>query len=162
MIPLAITKINNLSNRNKKKVISLKRKNHVMSKRIEDVLKLNIDGYQKKLINFSKSSDFNINQHKIDDSNLKNPLLLSTSIKQVQKFLPDINLFLNTESNFKYNPSRQEHIKFEEKIKKELSNYTEKEKELREKLNEVENHLLNLEKKIIDSKIEIQALKTIN
>ena len=133
-----------------------------MSKRIEDVLKLNIDGYQKKLINFSKSSDFNINQHKIDDSNLKNPLLLSTSIKQVQKFLPDINLFLNTESNFKYNPSRQEHIKFEEKIKKELTNYTEKEKELREKLNEVENHLLNLEKKIIDSKIEIQALKTIN
>ena len=157
MFPKILTKMNN---KNKRNVISLKKKNHKMSKRIEDVLKLNIDGYEKKLINFAKSLDFSKKEE--EEDSMKNPLLLSTSIKQVQKFLPNINVLLKTESHFNYNPSRQEHIKFEEKIKNEISMYNEEEKELREKVNKIEKQLLNMENKIIDSKIEIQALKTIN
>ena len=162
MFPQILTKT---KNKNKRNVISLKKKNHKMSKRIEDVLKLNIDGYEKKLINIAKSIDFNkIQKKEDDDSNniMKNPLLLSSSIRQVQKFLPNINVLLKTESHFNYNPSRQEHIKFEEQIKNEILMYTEEEKDLREKLSKVEKQLLNMENKIIDSKIEIQALKTIN
>ena len=162
MIP-KITKPNHLLNNNKKKLISLKKKKNAISKRIEDVLKLNIDGSEKKLINFSKSSDFHKKNEKSDDSNIvSNPLLLSTSIKQVQRFLPNIHILLNTESNFNYNPSRQEHIKFEEKIKKEISFYTKEENDLKETLTDIEKQLLLLDNKIIDSKIEIQALKSVS
>ena len=163
MIPKITKKNYSINNRKRKDLISLKKKNHKLSKIIEDVLKLNIDGYEKKLINFSKSTDFHKKLEKNDDSGLiSNPLLLSTSIRQVQRFLPNINVLLNTESNFNYNPSRQEHIKFEEKIKKEISFYSNEEKNLREKLRELENQLINLEKKIIDSKIDIQALKSLS
>ena len=162
MIP-KITKPNHLLNNNKKKLISLKKKKHAISKRIEDVLKLNIDGSEKKLINFSKSTDFHKKNEKSDDSIIvSNPLLLSTSIKRVQRFLPNINILLNTESNFNYNPTRQEHIKFEEKIKKEISFYTKEENDLREALTNIEQKLLLLDSKIIDSKIEIQALKSVS
>ena len=162
MIP-KIMKPNHLLNNNKKKIISLKKKKHMLSKRIEDVLKLNIDGSEKKLINFSKSTDFHKNNEKSDNSSIvSNPLLLSTSIKQVQRFLPNINILLNTESNFNYNPSRQEHIKFEEKIKKEISFYSKEENDLREELTDIEKQLLFLDNKIIDSKIEIQALKSVS
>jgi hypothetical protein len=162
MIP-KITKPNHLLNNNKKKLISLKKKKHAISKRIEDVLKLNIDGSEKKLINFSKSTDFHKKNEKSDDSSIvSNPLLLSTSIKRVQRFLPNINILLNTESNFNYNPTRQEHIKFEEKIKKEISFYTKEENDLREALTNIEQKLLLLDSKIIDSKIEIQALKSVS
>ena len=162
MIP-KIMKPNHLLNNNKKKIISLKKKKHMLSKRIEDVLKLNIDSSEKKLINFSKSTDFHKNNEKSDNSSIvSNPLLLSTSIKQVQRFLPNINILLNTESNFNYNPSRQEHIKFEEKIKKEISFYSKEENDLREELTDIEKQLLFLDNKIIDSKIEIQALKSVS
>ena len=162
MIP-KIMKPNHLLKNNKKKFISLKKKKHLLSKRIEDVLKLNIDGSEKKLINFSKSTDFHKNNEKSDNSSIvSNPLLLSTSIKQVQRFLPNINILLNTESNFNYNPSRQEHIKFEEKIKKEISFYSKEENDLREELTDIEKQLLFLDNKIIDSKIEIQALKSVS
>ena len=162
MIP-KITKPNHLLNNNKKKLISLKKKKHAISKRIEDVLKLNIDDSEKKLINFSKSTDFHKKNEKSDDSIIvSNPLLLSTSIKRVQRFLPNINILLNTESNFNYNPTRQEHIKFEEKIKKEISFYTKEENDLREALTNIEQKLLLLDSKIIDSKIEIQALKSVS
>ena len=161
-----ITKLKFIFNNNKKKSISLKKKNHNISQRIEDVLKLNIDGYAKKYINFSKSTEMSktINQGKEDETNLlKNPLILSSSIRQVQRFLPNINILLNTESNFNnYNPSRQEHIKFEDQIKKEISFYTNEEKNLREKLITVEEKLLNLENEINDNKIKIEALKTIS
>lgn len=161
-----ITKLKFIFNNNKKKSISLKKKNHNISQRIEDVLKLNIDGYSKKYINFSKSTEMSktINQGKEDETNLlKNPLILSSSIRQVQRFLPNINILLNTESNFNnYNPSRQEHIKFEDQIKKEISFYTNEEKNLREKLITVEEKLLNLENEINDNKIKIEALKTIS
>lgn len=163
MIP-QITKHNFLLNNNKKRsVISLKKRNHKISKRVEDVLKLNLDGSEKKLINFSKSMDFNKKKEKSDESSIiTNPLLLSTSIKQVQRFLPNINILLNTQSNFNYNPSRQEHMKFEERIKKEISFYSEEEKNLRNKLTEIEKQLLKLDNKILDSKIEIQALKSLS
>ncbi len=163
MIP-QITKHNFLLNNNKKRtVISLKKRNHKISKRVEDVLKLNLDGSEKKLINFSKSMDFHKNKEKSDESSIiTNPLLLSTSIKQVQRFLPNINILLNTQSNFNYNPSRQEHMKFEERIKKEISFYSEEEKNLRNKLTEIEEQLLKLDNKILDSKIEIQALKSLS
>ena len=163
MIP-QITKHNFLLNNNKKRsVISLKKRNHKISKRVEDVLKLNLDGSEKKLINFSKSMDFHKKKEKSDESNIiTNPLLLSTSIKQVQRFLPNINILLNTQSNFNYNPSRQEHMKFEERIKKEISFYSEEEKNLRNKLTEIEEQLLKLDNKILDSKIEIQALKSLS
>ena len=163
MIP-QITKHNFLLNNNKKRsVISLKKRNHKISKRVEDVLKLNLDGSEKKLINFSKSMDFHKKKEKSDESSIiTNPLLLSTSIKQVQRFLPNINILLNTQSNFNYNPSRQEHMKFEERIKKELSFYSEEEKNLRNKLTEIEEQLLKLDNKILDSKIEIQALKSLS
>ena len=163
MIP-QITKHNFLLNNNKKRtVISLKKRNHKISKRVEDVLKLNLDGSEKKLINFSKSMDFHKKKEKSDESNIiTNPLLLSTSIKQVQRFLPNINILLNTQSNFNYNPSRQEHMKFEERIKKEISFYSEEEKNLRNKLTEIEKQLLKLDNKILDSKIEIQALKSLS
>ena len=163
MIP-QITKHNFLLNKNKKRtVISLKKRNHKISKRVEDVLKLNLDGSEKKLINFSKSMDFHKKKEKSDESNIiTNPLLLSTSIKQVQRFLPNINILLNTQSNFNYNPSRQEHMKFEERIKKEISFYSEEEKNLRNKLTEIEEQLLKLDNKILDSKIEIQALKSLS
>ena len=163
MIP-QITKHNFLLNNNKKRtVISLKKRNHKISKRVEDVLKLNLDGSEKKLINFSKSMDFHKKKEKSDESSIiTNPLLLSTSIKQVQRFLPNINILLNTQSNFNYNPSRQEHMKFEERIKKEISFYSEEEKNLRNKLTEIEKQLLKLDNKILDSKIEIQALKSLS
>ena len=163
MIP-QITKHNFLLNKNKKRtVISLKKRNHKISKRVEDVLKLNLDGSEKKLINFSKSMDFHKKKEKSDESSIiTNPLLLSTSIKQVQRFLPNINILLNTQSNFNYNPSRQEHMKFEERIKKEISFYSEEEKNLRNKLTEIEKQLLKLDNKILDSKIEIQALKSLS
>ena len=163
MIP-QITKHNFLLNNNKKRsVISLKKRNHKISKRVEDVLKLNLDGSEKKLINFSKSMDFHKKKEKSDESSIiTNPLLLSTSIKQVQRFLPNINILLNTQSNFNYNPSRQEHMKFEERIKKEISFYSEEEKNLRNKLTEIEEQLLKLDNKILDSKIEIQALKSLS
>ena len=163
MIP-QITKHNFLLNKNKKRtVISLKKRNHKISKRVEDVLKLNLDGSEKKLINFSKSMDFHKKKEKSDESSIiTNPLLLSTSIKQVQRFLPNINILLNTQSNFNYNPSRQEHMKFEERIKKEISFYSEEEKNLRNKLTEIEEQLLKLDNKILDSKIEIQALKSLS
>ena len=161
-----ITKLNCIFSNNKKQSISLKKKSHNMSQRIEDVLKLNIDGYTKKYINFSKSIELNktIKQEKEDETNLlKNPLLLSSSIRQVQRFLPNINILLNTESNFNnYNPSRQEHIKFEDQIKKEISFYTKEEKNLREQLINVEKKLLNLENEINEGKIKIEALKTIS
>lgn len=65
MIP-QITKHNFLLNNNKKRtVISLKKRNHKISKRVEDVLKLNLDGSEKKLINFSKSMDFHKKKRKI-------------------------------------------------------------------------------------------------
>ena len=164
MIPQKITKKNySMNNKKRKDVITLKKKNHKLGKIIEDVLKLNIDGYEKKLINFSKSTDFHKKLEKNEDSGIiSNPLLLSTSIRQVQRFLPNINILLNTESNFNYNPSRQEHIKFEEKIKKEISFYAKEEKDLREKLREAENQLINLENKIVDCKIDIQALKSLS
>ena len=76
--------------------------------------------------------------------------------------MPNINILLNTESNFNYNPTRQEHIKFEEKIKKEISFYTKEENDLREALTNIEQKLLLLDSKIIDSKIEIQALKSVS
>ena len=163
MIP-QITKHNFLLNNNKKRsVISLKKRNNKISKRVEDVLKLNLDGSEKKLINFSKSMDFHKKKEKSDESSIiTNPLLLSTSIKQVQRFLPNINILLNTQSNFNYNPSRQEHMKFEERIKKEISFYSEEEKNLRNKLTEIEEQLLKLDNKILDSKIEIQALKSLS
>ena len=164
MIPQKITKKNySMNNKKRKDVISLKKKKHKLSNIIESVLKLNIDGYEKKLISFSKSTDFHKKLEKNEDSGIiSNPLLLSTSIRQVQRFLPNINILLNTESNFNYNPSRQEHIKFEEKIKKEISFYTKEEKDLREKLSEAENQLINLENKIVDCKIDIQALKSLS
>ena len=164
MIPQKITKKNySMNNKKRKDVISLKKKKHKLSNIIESVLKLNIDGYEKKLISFSKSTDFHKKLEKNEDSGIiSNPLLLSTSISQVQRFLPNINILLNTESNFNYNPSRQEHIKFEEKIKKEISFYTKEEKDLREKLSEAENQLINLENKIVDCKIDIQALKSLS
>ena len=152
------------SNHHKKNVMSLKKKNHKISQGIEDVLKLNRDDYEKKLMNYSKSTELSRNQKKKieEDSILKNPLLLSSSIKQIQTFLPNIHVLLKTESNFNYNPSRQEHIKFEEKIKKEISFYEEEEKQLKEKIEKLEKQLIRIENKIIDSKIEIQALKTIS
>ena len=114
-------------------------------------------------MNFSKSTDFHKKIEKSEDSSIvSNPLLLSTSIKQVQRFLPNINILLNTESNFNYNPSRQEHIKFEEKIKNEISFYTKEETDLRKALTDIESQLLLLDNKIIDSKIDIQALKSIS
>ena len=154
--------ISNSRTSKKKRITSLK-KNHMVSKRIEDVLKLNIDGYEKKLVNFSKSIDFNKNIEKEEESSIvANPLILSTSIKQVQHFLPNINILLNTESNFNYNPSRQEHIRFEEKIKREISFYEKEEKELRNKLKESENNVINLNNKIVDCKVGIQALKSVS
>ena len=155
--------IPNFLSSKKKRVISLNKNSRTMSKRIEDVLKLNIDGYEKKLVNFTKSKDFSKTLEKNEDSTIAaNPLLLSTSIKQVQRFLPNINILLNTESNFNYNPSRQEHMKFEEKIKKEISFYENEEKELRAKLNELESNLLKLNNKISDCKVGIQALKSVS
>ena len=161
-----ITKPNFLLNKKKRKLISLRKKNNHMYQRIEDVLKLNLDGYDKKYINIAKSTEFKEKQkqEKEDDSNniTKNPLLLSSSIRQIQRFLPNINVLLNTESNFNYNPSRQEHIKFEEQIKKDISTYVKEETNLREKLIKIEKKILNLEDEILDSKIAIQALKTIS
>ena len=155
--------IPNFLSSKKKRVISLNKNCRTMSKRIEDVLKLNIDGYEKKIVNFSKSKDFTKTLEKDEDSTITaNPLLLSTSIKQVQRFLPNINILLNTESNFNYNPSRQEHMKFEEKIKKEISLYENEEKELRAKLNKAESNLLKLNNKISDCKVGIQALKSVS
>ena len=58
MFPQIITKVNN---KNKRNVISLKKRRYKMSKRIEDVLKLNFDGYEK---NYTKSIDFSKNQKK--------------------------------------------------------------------------------------------------
>ena len=157
-----VTKMKNTLNPNKKNVMSLKKKNNKISKGKAYVLKLNKDDYEKKLIIYSKSTDLSRNQKKKNEEDIKNPLLLSTSIKRIQTFLPNINNLLNTESNFNYNPSRQEHIKFEENIKKEISFYEKEEKELKEKIEKLEKQLLRIENKIIDSKIEIQALKTIS
>ena len=161
MIPPKIMKVNYSINKNKKIFTSLKKSNHKMSKRIEDVLNLNFDRYN----NISKSADNN-KKDKQEKENvqieIKNPLLLSSSIKQVQNFLPNVNDLLNTDTDFKNNPSRQEHIKFEENIKNEISHYTQEENKLKEKLHKVENKLINLDNQIEDSKIEIQALKALN
>ena len=161
MIPPKIMKVNYAINKNKKIFTSLKKSNHKMSKRIEDVLNLNFDRYS----NLSKSADNN-KKDKQEKENaqieIKNPLLLSSSIKQVQNFLPNVNDLLNTDTDFKNNPSRQEHIKFEENIKNEISHYTQEENKLKAKLNKVENKLINLDNQIEDSKIEIQALKALN
>jgi len=161
MIPPKITKVKYTVNQDKKIFTSLKKINHKMSKRIQDVLNLNFDRYN----NFSKSTDYNKKDKQKKESDqieLKNPLLLSSSIKQVQSFLPNVNDFLNSDTDFKNNPSRQEHIKFEEHIKKEISHYTQEENKLKEKMHKIENKLVNLDNQIEDSKIEIQALKALN
>ena len=161
MIPPKITKVNYIINKEKKIFTSLKKNNHKMSKRIEDVLNLNFDRYN----NISKSADNNKKDKQEKETaqiELKNPLLLSSSIKQVQSFLPNVNDLLNTDTDFKNNPSRQEHIKFEEHLKREISHYTQEENKLKEKLHKVENKLINLDNQIEDSKIEIQALKALN
>ena len=161
MIPPKITKVNYTINKDKKIFTSLKKYNLKMSKRIEDVINLNFDRYS----NISKSTDYN-KKDKQEKENvqieMKNPLLLSSSIRQVQSFLPNVNDLLNTDTDFKNNPSRQEHVKFEERIKKEISIYTQEENKLKEKLNKVENKLINLDNQIEESKIEIQALKALN
>ena len=161
MIPPKITKVKYTVNQDKKIFTSLKKINHKMSKRIQDVLNLNFDRYN----NFSKSTDYNKKDKQKKESDqieLKNPLLLSSSIKQVQSFLPNVNDFLNSDTDFKNNPSRQEHIKFEDHIKKEISHYTQEENKLKEKMHKIENKLVNLDNQIEDSKIEIQALKALN
>jgi len=161
MIPPKITKVKYTVNQDKKIFTSLKKINHKMSKRIQDVLNLNFDRYN----NFSKSTDYNKKNKQKKESDqieLKNPLLLSSSIKQVQSFLPNVNDFLNSDTDFKNNPSRQEHIKFEDHIKKEISHYTQEENKLKEKMHKIENKLVNLDNQIEDSKIEIQALKALN
>ena len=158
MIPLKLTKVKYPINKDKKNIISLK-KNIKRFNRIMDVLNLNFD----RLNNNSKSTDYK-NKEKRENIQIeiKNPLLLSSSIKQVQSFLPNVNSLLNTDTDFKANPSRQEHINFEEDIKKEILFYTKEECKLKEKLNKLENKLINLNNKMEDSKIEIQVLKELN
>jgi len=158
MIPLKLTKAKYPINKDKKNIISLK-KNIKRFNRIMDVLNLNFD----RLNNNSKSTDYK-NKEKRENIQIeiKNPLLLSSSIKQVQSFLPNVNSLLNTDTDFKANPSRQEHINFEEDIKKEILFYTKEECKLKEKLNKLENKLINLNNKMEDSKIEIQVLKELN
>lgn len=161
MIPPKITKVNYIINKEKKIFASLKKNNHKMSKRIEDVLNLNFDRYN----NISKSADNNKKDKQEKEKvqiEIKNPLLLSSSIKQVESFLPNVNDLLNTVTDFKNNPSRQEHIKFEDHIKRDIAHYTQEENKLKAKLNKVENKLINLDNQIEDSKIEIQALKALN
>ena len=158
MIPLKLTKVKYPINKDKKNIISLK-KNIKRFNRIMDVLNLNFD----RLNNNSKSTDYK-NKEKRENIQIeiKNPLLLSSSIKQVQSFLPNVNSLLNTDIDLKANPSRQEHVNFEEDIKKEISFYTKEECKLKEKLNKLENKLINLNNKMEDSKIEIQVLKELN
>lgn len=161
-----ITKQNFILKNKKKNSMSIRKKYNRMYERIEDVLKLNLDGYDNNNnLNLAKSTELEEkeNKEKDDDSNiLRNPLLLSTSIRQIQRFLPNINVLLNTESDFNYNPSRQEHIKFEEQIKKDISQYIKQEKDLRERLVKIEKQLLNLDHEISENKMTMQALKTVS
>ncbi len=160
-----ITKQNFILKNKKKNSMSIRKKYNRMYERIEDVLKLNLDGYDNNNLNLAKSTELEEkeNKEKDDDSNiLKNPLLLSTSIRQIQRFLPNIKVLLNTESDFNYNPSRQEHIKFEEQIKKDISQYIKQEKDLRERLVKIEKQLLNLDHEISENKMTMQALKTVS
>ena len=164
MITKKLKRPNLIFNKKNRNTISLKRNNHLMSKRVLDVLKLNLDIKDKKFTLYSKSTDYNKKapQEKKEENNLLNPLILSSSIKQVKNFLPNINTLLNTESDFNYNPTRQEHLKFEEKIKNEISYYTKQEKNLKNQLDKIENKILLIDNEINDSKIEIEALKTLN
>ena len=59
------SKLKSKSKEKEKNAENINKQNHKISKRVEDVLKLNLDGSEKKLINFSKSMDFHKKKRKI-------------------------------------------------------------------------------------------------
>ena len=160
-----------------KKPVSMNLYTKLYKKGIQEVLKLNMntDLYNNSNL-LTKSSDFNDNVTTLpsklnrtpekdknslsngEDENINLTALL-TSIKKLKSFYPNIKNYISSE---KYSsgiaPSRIEHIKLEEFLKKKINLITIQEKSIMNKKERLEKEIISMDGAILDEQLNVDVI----
>ena len=112
--------------------------------------------------NFSFSSKKN-NINPLKDEYLQNLSKFAFSVRTLQTHFPDNpeikNMDIFAES---HNPARDEHIKLEDYIKKQIEKYANEENELKNKKSEYEKNILSIDNDIFDKELNIEVFSDLD